>query len=157
MTQPELKQWKQKQRSGIQARFLPQVAFPQIYTRNKSTNVKARFHKRFLMRFRLESAPCPTLRECFFAKHRVDWKGSHHILFKDTFLSNLCQLGDILSQSHTTKKPVRGRLGHGRFCTQNRIKNRMRKRALCCLTRKYRVRVLLAPHIWKFGSAKVAL
>ena len=44
--------------------------------------VKARLHMRFFMRL-----PYPIF---FFAKHRLDWKESYDILFKDTLLSNSC-------------------------------------------------------------------
>ena len=57
-----------------------------------------RLSMRVLMRFLLQNAPCPTPHGCFFVKHPVDLKANYHILVEDTPLSNLCQLGGVLSQ-----------------------------------------------------------
>ena len=51
------------------------------------------------------------------AQHRVDWKGNYQILVEDNPLSNLCQLGGVLSHSYTDEKPCG--VGWGMFCTQN--------------------------------------
>ena len=57
----------------------------------------------------------------------MDWKERYDILFEDTLLSNFCQLGSILSRRYATINPCG--VSWCRFCAQNRIENRMCKRA----------------------------
>ena len=87
---------------------------------------------RFLVRFRVQNAPYPTLHEYFFreASRELERKLSHIISrhpsfqFLLTWRYFVAELRDY--------KPVRGRLGQVLFAKspRNRMKNRMCKRAL---------------------------
>ena len=102
----------------------------------RSLLLKARLHMRFLMRFlmrfRIQNAPDPTLHECLFreASCGLERKLSHIIWrhpsfeFLPTWRYFVAALRDF--------KPMRGRLGQVLYAKshQNRIENRMCKRAL---------------------------
>ena len=101
-----------------------------------NSTIKKRF-LRFLMRFRVQNAPDPTLQECLFreASCGLERKVSHIIWrhpsfeFLPTWRYFVAALRDY--------KPVRDRRGQI-LCAkshQNRIENRMCKRAFKCIIR----------------------
>ena len=79
------------------------------------------------MRFRVQNAPYPTLHECFFAKHRVDWKESYHIMYLKTPFFPISANLEVFCRSVTRQKPVLGRLGQVLYAKshRNRMKSRM--------------------------------
>ena len=100
-----------------------------------SCNFKARLHMRFLMRFRVQNAPWPTLHECLFrqASRGLERKLSHIIWRQPTFQFVLTWRYFVAALRDW--KTVRGRLGQVLYAKshRNRMKNRMCKRAFMLL------------------------
>ena len=126
-----------------QASAHPLLSTTEITTHKTNTCLKARLHMRFLMRFlmrfRVQNAPDPTLHECLFheASCGLERKVSHIIWRHPSF--EFLPIWRYVVPALRDYKPVQGRLGQV-LCAkshQNRIENRMCKRALTSVVLSY--------------------
>ena len=86
----QLQHWSKVMRNFYQRIKIVSSSTTQGFNSRNIARVKARLHMRFLMRFRVQNAPYPTLHECFFrdASSGLERKVWH--IFEDILLSNSC-------------------------------------------------------------------
>ena len=119
----------------------------------RSERVKARLHMWFVMRF--------LMRFCE-ASRGLERKFSHYL--KTPFFPISANLA-VFCRSVTRLKSRTGRLGWGRFCTQNRTKiasNRLRSKLSDPSSTPWDVRITCAPHdqrttCWDYSNTRASL